>query len=55
MVLCVYLDSSFPSLQQGETNMVIDNIHSIIAAAGVKFNEDQLDHLFKLILEVIVK
>ena len=33
--------------------MVIDNIHSIIAAAGVKFNETQIEHLFVLIQEVI--
>ena len=32
--------------------MVIDNIHSIIAAAGVKFNETQLEHLFVLIQDV---
>ena len=35
--------------QNGETNMVIDNIHSIIAAAGVKFNTQQLEHLVILI------
>ena len=36
-------------LQNGETSVVIDNIHSIIAAAGVKFNSQQLEHLFILI------
>ncbi|CAH1774066.1 unnamed protein product [Owenia fusiformis] len=35
-------------MQDDETNQVIDNIHGIIAAAGVKFNTEQLEHLFVL-------
>ncbi len=38
--------------QKGEANVVIDNIHSIIVAAGIKFNEPQLEHLFILIQDV---
>ena len=34
------------TMQNGESNVVIDNIHSIIAAAAVKFNSQQLEHLF---------
>ncbi|XP_059140581.1 ubiquitin carboxyl-terminal hydrolase 24-like isoform X2 [Physella acuta] len=36
-------------MQNGQTNNVIDNIHSIIAAAAVKFDSNQLEHLFLLI------
>ncbi|ELT87807.1 hypothetical protein CAPTEDRAFT_215538 [Capitella teleta] len=36
-------------MQNGESTVVIDNIHSIIAACGVKFSTTQLDQLFKLI------
>ncbi|XP_035828590.1 LOW QUALITY PROTEIN: ubiquitin carboxyl-terminal hydrolase 24 [Aplysia californica] len=36
-------------MQNGQTNNVIDNIHSIIAAAAVKFDPNQLEHLFLLI------
>ncbi|XP_062568779.1 ubiquitin carboxyl-terminal hydrolase 24-like [Saccostrea cucullata] len=36
-------------MQVGQTNHVIDNIHSIIAAAAVKFDSAQLEHLFLLI------
>uniref|UniRef100_A0A2C9KAF6 Ubiquitinyl hydrolase 1 n=1 Tax=Biomphalaria glabrata TaxID=6526 RepID=A0A2C9KAF6_BIOGL len=36
-------------MQNGQTSNVIDNIHSIIAAAAVKFEFNQLEHLFLLI------
>ncbi|BFY99847.1 hypothetical protein BsWGS_02887 [Bradybaena similaris] len=36
-------------MQNGQTNNVTDNIHSIIAAAAVKFDSTQLEHLFLLI------
>ncbi|XP_064607447.1 ubiquitin carboxyl-terminal hydrolase 24-like isoform X2 [Liolophura sinensis] len=36
-------------MQNGQTNNVIDNIHSIVAAAAVKFDAQQLEHLFLLI------
>ncbi|KAL3868453.1 hypothetical protein ACJMK2_041259 [Sinanodonta woodiana] len=36
-------------LQNGQTNNVIENIHSIIAAAAVKFDPSQLEHLVLLI------
>lgn len=36
-------------MQVGQTNHVIDNIHSIIAAAAVKFDSAQLENLFLLI------
>ncbi|XP_050400806.1 ubiquitin carboxyl-terminal hydrolase 24 isoform X1 [Patella vulgata] len=36
-------------MQNGQTNNVIDNIHSIVAAAAVKFDPQQLEHLFLLI------
>ena len=39
-------------LQMGQNNVVVDNIHSIIAAAGVKFNAQLLEHLFSLIHSV---
>lgn len=38
--------------QVGQTNHVIDNIHSIIAAAAVKFDSAQLENLFLLIQKV---
>lgn len=38
--------------QNGQTNNVIDNIHSIVAAAAVKFDAQQLEHLFRLIHKV---
>ncbi|XP_067240923.1 ubiquitin carboxyl-terminal hydrolase 24 isoform X4 [Chanodichthys erythropterus] len=36
-------------IQAGQSSTVIENIHTIIAAAAVKFNFDQLSHLFFLI------
>ncbi|XP_044286407.1 ubiquitin carboxyl-terminal hydrolase 24 isoform X3 [Varanus komodoensis] len=36
-------------IQSGQPSTVIENIHSIIAAAAVKFSSDQLSHLFVLI------
>ncbi|XP_015211244.2 ubiquitin carboxyl-terminal hydrolase 24 isoform X3 [Lepisosteus oculatus] len=36
-------------IQSGQSSTVIENIHTIIAAAAVKFNFDQLSHLFVLI------
>ncbi|XP_078526269.1 ubiquitin carboxyl-terminal hydrolase 24 isoform X1 [Lissotriton helveticus] len=36
-------------IQYGQSSTVIENIHTIIAAAAVKFNSDQLNHLFVLI------
>ncbi|XP_052775472.1 ubiquitin carboxyl-terminal hydrolase 24-like isoform X3 [Mya arenaria] len=36
-------------MQISQTNNVIDNIHSIIAAAAVKFDPNQLEHLVLLI------
>ncbi|XP_034003650.1 ubiquitin carboxyl-terminal hydrolase 24 isoform X2 [Trematomus bernacchii] len=36
-------------IQAGQSSTVIENIHTIIAAAAVKFSFDQLTHLFALI------
>ncbi|XP_078417060.1 ubiquitin carboxyl-terminal hydrolase 24 isoform X2 [Cetorhinus maximus] len=36
-------------IQSGQSSTVIENIHTIIAAAAAKFNCDQLNHLFILI------
>uniref|UniRef100_A0A4W5NHA6 Ubiquitin carboxyl-terminal hydrolase 24 n=1 Tax=Hucho hucho TaxID=62062 RepID=A0A4W5NHA6_9TELE len=36
-------------IQAGQSSTVIENIHTIMAAAAVKFNIDQLSHLFVLI------
>ncbi|XP_076009077.1 ubiquitin carboxyl-terminal hydrolase 24 isoform X4 [Genypterus blacodes] len=36
-------------IQAGQSSTVIENIHTIIAAAAVKFSFDQLSHLFVLI------
>ncbi|XP_034036320.1 ubiquitin carboxyl-terminal hydrolase 24 isoform X2 [Thalassophryne amazonica] len=36
-------------IQAGQSSTVIENIHTIIAAAAVKFSFDQLNHLFVLI------
>ncbi|XP_066548268.1 ubiquitin carboxyl-terminal hydrolase 24 isoform X3 [Amia ocellicauda] len=36
-------------IQSGQSSTVIENIHTIVAAAAVKFNFDQLSHLFVLI------
>lgn len=36
-------------IQSGQSSTVIENIHTIIAAAAVKFSFDQLTHLFVLI------
>ncbi|XP_043941443.1 ubiquitin carboxyl-terminal hydrolase 24 [Protopterus annectens] len=36
-------------IQAGQSSTVIENIHTIIAAAAVKFNSEQLSHLFFLI------
>lgn len=47
-----YLIYTCIPLQVGQTNHVIDNIHSIIAAAAVKFDSAQLEHLFLLIQKV---
>lgn len=38
--------------KNGQTNNVTDNIHSIIAAAAVKFDPTQLESLFMLIQKV---
>ena len=38
--------------QAGQSSTVIENIHTIIAAAAVKFSFDQLTHLFVLIQKV---
>lgn len=38
--------------QAGQSSTVIENIHTIIAAAAVKFSFDQLTHLFILIQKV---
>lgn len=40
------------SFQSGQSSTVIENIHTIIAAAAVKFSSDQLNHLFVLIQKV---
>ena len=40
------------AMQRGQRNVVIDNIHSILVAAAIKFNVEQLEHLFSLIQEV---
>ena len=32
----------------------VDNIHNILATAAVRFNSNQLDHLFVLIQQVTV-
>lgn len=39
-------------IQAGQSSTVIENIHTIMAAAAVKFNLDQLSHLFVLIQKV---
>ncbi|XP_064624443.1 ubiquitin carboxyl-terminal hydrolase 24-like isoform X2 [Lineus longissimus] len=36
-------------MRNGQTNHVIDNIHLIISAGAVRFNSEQLEHLFWLI------
>lgn len=51
-------DVTFPRcllFQSGQSSTVIENIHTIIAAAAVKFNSDQLNHLFVLIQKVCVQ
>lgn len=51
-------DVTFPHCllcQSGQSSTVIENIHTIIAAAAVKFNSDQLNHLFVLIQKVRVQ
>lgn len=40
------------AFQAGQSSTVIENIHTIIAAAAVKFSFDQLSHLFILIQKV---
>lgn len=40
------------AFQAGQSSTVIENIHTIIAAAAVKFSFDQLTHLFVLIQKV---
>ncbi|MGH0142813.1 UNVERIFIED_CONTAM: hypothetical protein FKN15_076647 [Acipenser sinensis] len=39
----------------GQSSTVIENIHTIIAAAAVKFNFDQLSHLFVLIQKILIQ
>ena len=46
------MDFFFFHVQNGQTNNVIDNIHSIVAAAAVKFDQQQSEHLFLLIQKV---
>lgn len=51
-------DLTFPHrllFQSGQSSTVIENIHTIIAAAAVKFNSDQLNHLFVLIQKVRIQ
>jgi len=47
-----YLHVFSSSFQSGQSSTVIENIHTIIAAAAVKFSSDQLNHLFVLIQKV---
>lgn len=56
----MYVTSHFRSciesllvFQAGQSSTVIENIHTIIAAAAVKFSFDQLTHLFVLIQKVV--
>ncbi|XP_071988631.1 ubiquitin carboxyl-terminal hydrolase 24-like, partial [Engystomops pustulosus] len=37
------------NIQSGQSSTVIENIHTIIAAAAAKFSSEQLNHLFQLI------
>ena len=39
-------------LQHGQSNLVIDNIHSIVAAAAVNFPPAQLDYFVALVQKV---
>jgi ribosomal protein L12E/L44/L45/RPP1/RPP2 len=39
-------------LQNSEATVVVDNIHSIVAAAAVKFNAVQIENLVALVKEV---
>uniref|UniRef100_A0A8C2CH96 Ubiquitin carboxyl-terminal hydrolase 24 n=1 Tax=Cyprinus carpio TaxID=7962 RepID=A0A8C2CH96_CYPCA len=48
-VLSIALEGKTVSNSAGQSSTVIENIHTIIAAAAVKFNFDQLSHLFVLI------
>lgn len=47
------IDSLCCFFQAGQSSTVIENIHTIIAAAAVKFSFDQLTHLFVLIQKVV--
>ena len=47
------VDSFLP--QNGQSGLVVDNIHTIIAAAAVKFNQEQLEHLFTSVQKVGAK
>jgi len=38
--------------QNSEATVVVDNIHSIVAAAAVKFNLVQIENLVSLVKEV---
>ena len=51
---CPLMDLLIPvsAFQAGQSSTVIENIHTIIAAAAVKFSFDQLTHLFVLIQKV---
>lgn len=48
-----HIDSLCCFFQAGQSSTVIENIHTIIAAAAVKFSFDQLTHLFVLIQKVV--
>ncbi len=39
-------------LKVGKHPTEVDNIHNILATAAVRFNSNQLDHLFVLIQQV---
>lgn len=55
-LLCTtVLIHSVAFFQAGQSSTVIENIHTIIAAAAVKFSFDQLTHLFVLIQKVVLR
>jgi ubiquitin carboxyl-terminal hydrolase 9/24 len=39
-------------MQRGQRSVIVDNIHAILVAAAIRFNTDQLEHLFSLIQQV---
>lgn len=39
-------------MQNDQPLTVVDNIHDIMAAAAIKFNDEQLEHLILLIQKV---